>query len=426
MRVTGRLLLLLCAFANWLPAALASEILYHSTKKFSYSLNLSLLLLDELRPPTVKPAAIKMAPTGDEADQKRSRGFGLEFAKFQGRWSLNETASLELGIRPDALTRRSELDSPPSTREFDTRAGNNLPQKPRISLLDTYELNLRRGESFGLAAGVFTGLAKRRISYPEVLEFGLVVPFPSKISALQATLNHPMASLARTGPSKRVVTEAYIYQGDEDRAEIIDPGNGRPYDHGTILSDPYQGGSVYFGLLVDRRFDFGVLMGGGDSAIQDGRRNDFLLQVSGSWGEESVALPFRIHLDGRVKREKWNVPSAPRVPLEHRSMSLTGAVLLARQTSWLLGVQNGSSQRHSSSDSSLTNGTNGYQMESGVLYDFGDGLLLTGMMAQERRALADDDGSNIGAFGSRSDSTLVIRRFAMELNYFFSDGGLAR
>lgn len=408
--------------------AFAAENTYTASKKFEYGLDLSLLMMDALKPPSIGPSAtFQAAPSApsDEGINRRARGFGLEYAKFLGRWTLGPTAYLELGLRPDALTRRSDLDSPPATREFDTRAGNDLAQKPRLSLLDTYGLYLKRGASFGLSMGVFSELIKRRISYPEVLEFGLTVPFPAKFSAAKVSLDKPLSTDARSGPTSRVFAEAVVYQGDEDRAEFLDTEANRSYDHGTIVTDPYQGAAGYFGWAVDSHLELGCLVGGGDTAIQDGKKNDFLLQGVVSYAVEDGGLPFRVQFDGRVKRQKWNVPTSPRVPLEQRSFSLTSALLVAAQTSWLMGFHQGLMQRHSSLDQGQTSSTSGYQFETGALYDFGDGLRLTGLMAQERREF-NEDGAKTGAFGTKTDPALVIRRFAIEVNYFFHDGGFQR
>ena len=396
-------------------------------KSFSYDVSAGLLFFDELKLDTGSRAGLVApnAPATDSTQTKRSRSLGLQYARFNGRWSATPESYLQWGLRPDALTRRSDLDSPPAIREFDTRSGSGFQQKPRVSFLDAYEMGVRRGKNLSLGAGVYEELAHRMLVYPEVLEFGMNVMFPAKASAIRMSSDLAGPESISEGLWKKgsqLQTDLYIYQGDEERAEI-DGENASTYDRGASSGDPYQGAAAQLYWTISPAWQVSLFGAGGDTAIQDGKRNDFLLMLGALYVNDRLSVPMRIAAEARLRREKFNSPLSPRVPLERRALALTMIGRTFSRSCTLLGIHQGAAQSHVSTNGSQTNVTLGDQIDFGQTLEASEGLRLTFMATQERREFIDDDGSTYGAFGTRSAATRVIRRFALQLAYNFNDGG---
>lgn len=400
-------------------------------KSFSYDVSAGLLFFDELKLDTGSRAGLiapPSAPATDATQTKRSRSLGLQYARFNGRWAATPESYLQWELRPDALTRRSDLDNPPAVRESDTRAGTGFQQKPRISLLDAYEIGMRRGKSLTFGAGVYEELAHRILAYPEVLEFGMNVMFPAKVSAVRMSSDLAGPESISEGLWKKgsqLQSDLYLYQGDEERGEI-DGENANTYDRGPSSGDPYQGAAAQLHWTINPFWQVSLFGAGGDTAIQDGKRNDFLLMLGAYYENDRFSVPVRIAAEARLRREKFNTPLSPRVPIERRALALTMIGRTFARSCTLFGIHQGAAQSHVSTNGSQTNVTLGDQIDFGQTLEAAEGLRFTLMATQERREFIDDDGTTYGAFGSRSEATKVIRRFAIQLAYNFNDGGHGR
>ena len=162
-----------------------------------------------------------------------SRTIGLERARVGVRWENPRYTGVMLVLRPDYASLPQIENSGASgartsgAREVDRRAGDVYAPAPTVKPLDAYSISMKNIENFEVEAGLFEELTPRRVSYYEVLEFGLNVAFPRKFSGARISwfwsgdAQKPGVQPVGSGVQLQLVA----LHGNDDRADEFKVGH---------------------------------------------------------------------------------------------------------------------------------------------------------------------------------------------------------
>lgn len=368
----------------------------------AYRVDASLMQIDRFRRPAVLAPMIK--------SEAASRALGLGKLRLALDVQAGESGLMSLVLRPDAANRTPDIGGGQAF-EIDTRTGKSYQPMPTVRLLDAYQFHLLRGSSLGLAAGVWEELTETRLSYPNLLAFGLTAQLPAKFSGGRLRWQ-PHGEEARD-----FGVDLYVFQGDEDRTEVVDRGD-TSLDEAPLARDPHQTSAVVGDWGVSKNLRLGFVLGFGDSAELGGRRSEQFGQFTGRWLQRIREHEVIVSWDGRRVMEQWRMELVKVAPRVQQSLSLTSSFSIVPQHWALMGVHLGTSQ-HAKDDQTPgeLRSYQGWQGDIGYQAQLGQGFTVTLLLNQERRRMTTTGESERGGILDGTVDRSMVRRMGLQLDY---------
>jgi hypothetical protein len=406
-----------------------------SASSLNYSLDVAFTMIDRLgRPEAGNQISAPQAATPlSKIEQPRTLGLGYFRAVLD--WHASDNTSLKVTLRPDAVmyqNSEAEVSSEISKkREIDRRAGESYRSMPSIQFLDAYQITYEMGQQHNglvISAGVWEELAPIRLSYNEILSFGLQVRFPSKFSALSLQWHSSdlLPPQAQPVPATGFKGELFVLEGDEDRAIMRGKKRGA-FDEAPVAQDPYHGVAGYLGWIPKSFLELGLLVGSLESSTYDAdeaviagaKRSDTLVELVSVLSLPVGGRSLKLSLDIRHEQERWMGDSVSEWSTRaQQSISFTTATDITRRLWLLLGAHLGKSERPidvTLQDQLAT--YSGYQGEVGLRGELAPELSLTFMAAQEYRERQEKGLASTGGFTDDSGDHKITRRLGVQLDY---------
>lgn len=393
--------------------------------QLDFDTNVSWIYFDQVSTDKLSSQLGEAEPAGtDQIDEQRT--FGLEKASLSLSVTHHSQTKLSVKLRPDAwLTRNSDSDDPTRTvfRDIDLRAGDTYRANPVVELLDTYELALIPSQNFKLRLGVLEDLEADDSRTLGLLEFGLNVRLPKKLSVLSiAWANQDLRATPNLRPirSENYAFELFALQGRDDRSEGIGSSQ-ESYDTGPVAKDPFVGGAISLRASFQEPWSLLIHYGYLDTKVNSGRRNEHWLDTRLHYRFTLLGMASQLLYQAKWTRDRWSLDAGRYPELEQRShrLHLEHASGPNSLIFWALSAGH-SDQLVEPGPTPDKTSYDGQQLEIGWIATVYPQLQLEMSLAFELRDQRID-GQTIGGFAANGDTERSLNRFALRLNYQVSD-----
>ena len=407
-----------------------SQISYgEENKNFNYNIDISFTYIDIIKQTHTYFAAINRNGSAlnlipKDQPSHGSRTLGLSKFKVSLYWQMSPIVELQTTLRPDASLKR---DGQNSGTEFDSRSGKIYKSLAEIYLLDNYSLSIK-GSSLKFSFGVWENLIQRKLSYDPALEFGLLVQFPSKLSAIKFTWKNTSEFIPYPQNQKVLghLIEIWGFGGHNDRGETLDTKEGK-YDLAPSNKDSKYGLGIYYENIYSENGAVNAFCGVDSTnaillnpetpskaleQVSSGIHYEYFYQIGGHYYFTDIKLPTLISLDIRYATEKWKFKDDYSQVSDrfHQSISLSINTKLKSYLSAIAGYHTGKSKFQQNEL------YEGYQVDLGIIYKISKELLWGVFFSNEKR-YKFIDGTKTGAFEYKDLNKNTLNRFALNINY---------
>lgn len=409
---------------------LSSQTSYgEENKNFNYNIDLSFTYIDIIKPSHTYFSSINrnwslLTLTPTDQPSHGSRTLGLSKFKVSLYWQISPIAELQTTLRPDASLKR---DGQNSGIEFDSRSGKVYKSLAEIYLLDNYSLSIR-GSSLKFSFGVWENLIQRKMSYDPALEFGLLVLFPSKLSAIKFTWKNTAEFIPYSQNQKVLghLIEIWGFGGHNDRGETLNTKEGK-YDLAPSNKDSKYGLGIYYEYIYSENSSINAFCGVDSTnavllnhdtpskvleQVSTGIHYEYFYQIGGHYYFTDIKLPTLISFDIRYATEKWQFKDDYSQVSDrfHQSISLSMNTKLKSYLSAIAGYHTG---KNKFQQNELHEG---YQLDLGINYKISKELVLSVLFSNEKR-YKFINGIKTGAFEYKDSNKNTLNRFALNINY---------
>lgn len=384
---------------------------------FDYELKSQLIYIDRLNDGEFINRLNNQLDDDSDAGNSWERRLGLKLLSLDLHWRYLDSSEFHMKLRPDALLDRYKpFDDTP--RELDTRIGTSYRSKPKISLLDEYQIVIKPSDKFDITFGVFDRLEEDTKVFNSILDFALEVQHPRKFAALRLGLRERVAELPT--PSMQIsnlyTVDAYLFEGRGDRAESYAPADSNS-ELSPSSRDPYWGEAIAISYFPNEKWKLAGLLGNLDTKDREGIVNEVFASLSVGWDGIIGIVPLNIAYSGKWSHERWSQMDVSRPELEQTTHSLTAKHEMSQNLDILWGIHYGVSERHQIIDPTIRQIYRGEKLDLGFSYKLLSELVLKNITSVERRSIKE--GNNIeDVFTVDGKKKKELLRFGIELDYY--------
>lgn len=372
--------------------------------------------------PNTRGTQLAQSPSASasSATSQRSRlepTLGLRHLRLGLRVATHESSAIEMILRPDATLERHEQD--PESYEFDGRAGYSHRARPKIELLDSYNISLNFSPTARVSLGVFDDVLHPNLAYESPLEHGLMVEFPKKTFAAEVRyeIDEPPQPLAQPYIEVASHYRLLLFNGRQDRGEAI-RHNDSAYSNSSSAEDPYIGMAGEGTINAGAWGRFAIFAGYFDTKLTVGQVNESLLALRFNTTYTIGTYFFLSAAEYRIARERWREIQTQNNELTQSSLTWTNLVDVTPTLTAAFGFHYGISESLLESETSTKNIQKGYQVDFGAIHHTATNLQSRFFIAIENRtASAFEDNK---AFTTAGESTSYLQRMALEVTYILN------